>query len=326
MPRLAPELIRAARSRHPLLPLLLPECRTIEQASMELRWLAREGRWGARGTGGGGGRGWLRALCEKRGRGWPLQYLLGTQPFGALEIMCERGVLIPRPETEQFTSHLGGHILKHLHPRSRVGIVDLCTGTGCIPLLLHNQLSMAGMSSRILGVDISARALRSSKRNLEHNKKSLSANVREDIEFFHGNVLAVDGLIEAIGEKVKGVDIVISNPPYISKESFNRSTGRSVRNYEPKLALAPEGGDGDIFYPAIGRAAERLGSQAVVAEVEGWEQANRVKQEWEGTGVWEGVDIWRDFAGIGRTVVGWRCGWEWIRDGPDVVSYRDWKE
>ncbi|PWW80487.1 S-adenosyl-L-methionine-dependent methyltransferase [Tuber magnatum] len=275
MPRLTPELIRAARRRHALLPLLLPECRTIEQASMELRWLAL----------------------------WRL------------------------PETEQFTSHLVGHILKHLHPRSRVGIVDLCTGTGCIPLLLHNQLSMAGMSSRILGVDISTKALRSSKRNIEHNRKTLSASVREDIEFFRGDVLAVDGLVKAVEERLKGVDIVISNPPYISKESFNKSTVRSVRNYEPKLALVPKGGNGDIFYPAIGQTAERLGSRAIIAEVEGWEQANRVKQGWEESRAWEGVDIWKDFAGIGRTVVGWRCGWEWIRDGPDVVSYHgDWNE
>ncbi|PUU72935.1 hypothetical protein B9Z19DRAFT_1096241 [Tuber borchii] len=220
-------------------------------------------------------------------------------------MICERGVLIPRPETEQFTSHLG---------------------TGCIPLLLHNLLSTAGMSSRILGIDISLEALRLSKRNLEHNKNALLANVREDIEFFHGDVLAVDSLVKAIGEKLQGVEVVISNPPYISGKSFNISTGRSVRNYEPKLALVPKDGNGDIFYPAIGRAAERLGSQAVVAEVGGWEQANRVKQEWEGSGAWEGVDIWKDFAGIGRTVVGWRCGWEWIRDGPDVVSYRDWEE
>lgn len=182
------------------------------------------------------------------------------------------------------------------------------------------------MSSRILGIDISLKALRLSKRNLEHNKKALLANVREDIEFFHGDVLDVDSLVKAIGEKLQGVEVVISNPPYISGESFNISTGRSVRNYEPKLALVPKDGNGDIFYPAIGRVAERLGSQAVVAEVGGWEQASRVKQEWEGSGTWEGVDIWKDFAGIGRTVVGWRCGWEWIRDGPDVVSYRDWEE
>lgn len=90
MPRLTPELIRVAGRRHALLPLLLPECRTIEQASMELRWLTNEGRRE------GGGKNWLKALCEKRGRGWPLQYLLGTQPFGALEMICERGVLIPR--------------------------------------------------------------------------------------------------------------------------------------------------------------------------------------------------------------------------------------
>jgi len=182
------------------------------------------------------------------------------------------------------------------------------------------------MSSRILGIDISLKALQLSKQNLEHNKEVLLASVREDIEFFRGDVLAVDSLVKAIGGKLRGVEVVISNPPYVSGKSFNVSTGRSVRNYEPRLALVPKDGNGDIFYPAIGQAAAKLGSRVVIAEVEGWEQANRVKQEWEGSGAWEGVDIWKDFAGIGRTVVGWRCGWGWIRDGPDVVSYRDWKE
>ncbi|RPB00175.1 S-adenosyl-L-methionine-dependent methyltransferase [Choiromyces venosus 120613-1] len=324
MPRITWQLIRTARRKHPLLPLLLPECRTVEQAFMELRWLMREQR-------GGGGRGGLKALCQKRGRGWPIQYLLGTQPFGPLEILCERGVLIPRPETEQYTSHLAGHILKHLHPRTQLRIVDLCTGTGCIPLLLHRELSTAGMASRVLGVDISAKAVRLGRRNLEHNKQELSPSVGEDVQFLLGDVLDVECLVKAIERRFQDgggvVDVVISNPPYISKEGFNKSTGRSVRNYEPRLALVPEGGDGDVFYPAIARAAEKLGAQAVVAEVEGWEQAERVKREWEGSGVWEGVDIWKDFAGIERTVVGWRCaGWEWIRDGPDVVSYRDWEE
>lgn len=93
MPRLLHSLIHVALAKNQLLHTLLRECRTLEQATAELRWL-RE--FIALEKGGKGGKKYLKQLCERRGRGEPLQYILGTQPFGGLDILCERGVLIPR--------------------------------------------------------------------------------------------------------------------------------------------------------------------------------------------------------------------------------------
>jgi methylase of polypeptide subunit release factors len=97
MPRIPLSVILKARRENILLPILLKECRTIDSARNELRWLRERAvrdsqshpskiEW----------RGQLKSMCQLRSRGYPLQYILGDQPFGDLEILCRKGVLIPR--------------------------------------------------------------------------------------------------------------------------------------------------------------------------------------------------------------------------------------
>lgn len=94
MPRLPPSLFwRARRDISPMAARLLPACRDLESAANELRWI-REYVRETRSPVPPGLRVWQ--LCERRGSGVPLQYVLGTQPFGPLEIKCRPGVLIPR--------------------------------------------------------------------------------------------------------------------------------------------------------------------------------------------------------------------------------------
>lgn len=112
------------------------------------------------------------------------------------------------------------------------------------------------------------------------------------------------------------IDVVVANPPYISQRGFERETARSVRNYEPALALV----GGDMFYGPVARIAHRVGAKVVLVEVGGWEQAERVRRAWVDNGEWEGVHIWLDYAGKGRGVVAWKEGWEWVRDGPTIVG------
>lgn len=107
MPRIPTSLILKSYRENPLLPSLLKECRTLESARNELRWL-REGAIKASKNNNNAARhasqiearsSWQLALwkmCALRSRGKPLQYILGDQPFGELEILCEKGVLIPR--------------------------------------------------------------------------------------------------------------------------------------------------------------------------------------------------------------------------------------
>ena len=105
MPRLPTSTLLKAQRESPFLPLLLRECRSLNLARNELRWLrarafadnntaSKERDPGIRHRSRCISR--LRSMCRTRSRGMPLQYLLGDQPFGNVEILCERGVLIPR--------------------------------------------------------------------------------------------------------------------------------------------------------------------------------------------------------------------------------------
>ena len=101
MVRLSPRTLRQAFKESPLLPILLRSCRDLSSARNELRWLHESVKespnWSKDGkvySDSDADR--LRKLCIQRGRGVPLQYILGTQPFGDLNIKCRQGVLIPR--------------------------------------------------------------------------------------------------------------------------------------------------------------------------------------------------------------------------------------
>jgi methylase of polypeptide subunit release factors len=100
MPRLPTLLLRHARAQEPLLVPLLHTCRDLKSARNELRWLKEHVEQDLIKQGlsaeGSAARQYLRRLCQDRGRGKPLQYILGTEYFGELELLCRPGVLIPR--------------------------------------------------------------------------------------------------------------------------------------------------------------------------------------------------------------------------------------
>lgn len=99
-----------------------------------------------------------------------------------------------------------------------------------------------------------------------------------------------------------GWDILISNPPYVSPQNYNHTTSRSVRNFEPRLALVPEtslpmlsdDAHGDLFYPRLLHLAEVLRSKVLLVEVADLEQANRVVDLARASGRWDGTQLWRD--------------------------------
>jgi methylase of polypeptide subunit release factors len=95
MPRLPPSLLRQARVIDPFLPPLLAPCRDLNAAQNELRWLREYADKVAKGDAPKRAS-VLKKLVGKRAAGTPLQYLLGTEYFGDLEIRCRPGVLIPR--------------------------------------------------------------------------------------------------------------------------------------------------------------------------------------------------------------------------------------
>ncbi|KAL4958815.1 S-adenosyl-L-methionine-dependent methyltransferase [Aspergillus stella-maris] len=270
MPRLATALVLRAYKHDRLLPLLLRDCRSLNLAINELRWLRDRAlriselrsTWRSRGLRGAavGWRSLLRSMCLVRSRGMPLQYILGDQPFGDLDIKCARGVLIPRHETEAITIHTSELILKRVSRSGKrsssnpLRILDLCTGTGCIPLLLHSLLSPHFSRLSIVGVDISDIAVKLANENIHRNVRlgNLSQRALEDVIFRRGNVFelsqngssALRDAFSFTSEKTTATgpwcDVLVSNPPYVSsREYHDGTTSRSVRMFEPMLALVP---------------------------------------------------------------------------------------
>lgn len=150
------------------------------------------------------------------------------------------------------------------------------------------------------GVDISSKALSLARQNLLYNieHKNLKAQAEEQISFHHGDILSENWIKQDLS-----YDIVISNPPYISSSAYWRDTSKSVRNYEPKLALVPRSIKdhdpsilpADIFYPKILKTAALARAKVVLMEVADLEQASRVAAFAVGSDKWKNVEIWRDW-------------------------------
>ncbi|KAJ0299265.1 hypothetical protein COL5a_000654 [Colletotrichum fioriniae] len=295
MPRLPPCLFRRAHAVSPHAAVLLPACRDVSSAVTELRWIrshvASSGRQSsskallpsqdeqeAR----------VAHLCAKRGRGVPLQYVLGSQPFGALDIKCRPGVLAPRAETEAYALHLADMISLGQLPgfESReLRVVDFCTGTGCIALALYERLTRWAKKLSVTGVDISPIAVNLSRENLRRNvamKSLMPPPPDKEVTFRKANVFQ-----EADMQSLQRCDVLVSNPPYISPKVWTYGRGQmgySVRKYEPKLALVPgetvpmyEGCDhADVFYARLLDIGSRLRTRVLLFEVGDEEQALRV--------------------------------------------------
>ncbi|KAB8416360.1 hypothetical protein FH972_024879 [Carpinus fangiana] len=342
MPRLSYELLHHARRIDPLLIPLLHTCRSLPSAENELRWL-REHVASlntprhplASNASGVLPNAWRRHRLERlvtaRSRGTPLQYLLGTEFFGDLELKVRPGVLIPRRETAVAIENLASllrangkvlrsYLLEARGDGSRLNILDLCTGTGCIPLLLQRLMRHVGIPTQILGIDISPKAVALARENGSH-----VAHVKDICSFDRGDIFAESSTkstspLESLlaTKQMTNIDILVSNPPYVSPRQYLHHTERSVRNFEPKLALVPvrrstlwTSGDaeendnrhGDAFYPRLLQIANTIIKPKVFwCEVGDLAQAERVAAMAVDTAAWDGVQIWADEPAFASTV------------------------
>ncbi|KAI0663539.1 S-adenosyl-L-methionine-dependent methyltransferase [Cubamyces menziesii] len=197
-------------------------------------------------------------MVERRIRGEPLQYILGSQPFGPLNLAVRSPVLIPRPETEDWALTLAHRIRSQAPPARPLRILDLCTGTGCIPLLLCRALPPGW--AHATGVDVSEDAVALAKENARLNDVPLSiptrhASSRERRANAFTPVRA--DLMQPDVVRQAGLDppydVITSNPPYIPKAEYDRLDA-SVKEYEDVRALL---GDPVGAVPATLPEAER---------------------------------------------------------------------
>jgi release factor glutamine methyltransferase len=189
-------------------------------------------------------RGGFRELVRRRLAREPVAYIEGTRGFHALDLdlVVDRRVLIPRPETE----HLVDWLLESLRPPPAplMHVLDVGTGSGAIAL----ALAKARYELRVTAVDASAEALELAR----HNAERLGLGDR--VRFVRSNLLAqVEIPSTATG---RGFDAIAANLPYIPSADLD-ALAPEVRDWEPRAALdgGPEGLD--FVRRLIAEVAER---------------------------------------------------------------------
>ena len=186
----------------------------------------------------------FKRLIRRRMAHEPLAYITGKREFWSLPFKVTPDVLIPRPETEGLVEEA----LRLLADPERCGrggrILEIGTGSGAIIIALAKELP----SASLVATDFSEKALALARGN------ATAIGVGERIQFLHGDLFAPL-------EQESPFDLILSNPPYISRSEF-ASLAPEVRDFEPRIAL--DGGkDGLAFFrrflPKVGRYLQPAG-------------------------------------------------------------------
>lgn len=171
-----------------------------------------------------------RELIRRRTDKEPLQYILGETEFMGLNFKVTSDVLIPRPETEFLVEHII-ETVKNSKIKNP-SIIDIGTGSGCIAISLAHHLA----DCIITATDVSQEALDLAQINS-------STNEINNINFLNHDILSEKKI------RLEKVDIIVSNPPYISKSEM-KDLPDEIKNYEPEIALT-DFKSGLIFYEKI---------------------------------------------------------------------------
>ncbi len=211
----------------------------------------------------------------------PLQYLLNEQEFYGRKFYVNKGVLIPRQDTEILVEK-AINIVKDKKievPK----ILDIGTGSGVIGITMALEIE----NSKVLGIDVSDVAIEISNKNREilkaKNIKIIKSNLFENVSF-------------------KEFDIIISNPPYISRDEIDVMSENTL-TWEPEEALFAEN-EGLYFYNEIcDKGYDCLQKEGYLLFEIGYKQGEKVKMIMENKGYKE-IEIIKDLQGLDRVVVG----------------------
>jgi release factor glutamine methyltransferase len=220
------------------------------------------------------------AALAERVRGVPAQYIIGHQEFWGMDFIVTPAVLIPRPETEHVIEavlELGAAELRG--PKSKVRIVDVGTGSGCIALALAKELPHA----EIHATDISPDALEIARANAARHQLERRIHFRQS------------DLVEGLK---RDVDFVVSNPPYVG-DSEEDQVQLEVRKFEPRNAVFAGAAGTEVIARLIPQAWKILRPGGwLIMEISGT-IAEEVRKLLEG---WQEVEIKPDLQSIPRVV------------------------
>lgn len=220
----------------------------------------------------------------------PLQYIIGSVPFGDTHILVKPPVLIPRPETEEWVLWLINTLKDQKN--TPLAILDLCTGSGCIAIALAKAYPQA----KVLATDLAEHALACARQNTVHNGVKNVTLLKSD-------------LFQHIPSEQQ-FDLIVANPPYIAPEEW-AALDTSVTKWEDKQALVAQDHGLALIFAIIAQAYRYLrhntSMQAqkipqLVIEI-GHQQGSRVKAVMERAGFVD-VNVRTDSNGKDRVVTG----------------------
>jgi release factor glutamine methyltransferase len=273
---------------------------------VEARWLVEEasgldrGKWEGPATARGAGR--LSVMVDRRLQGEPLQYVVGHWPFRHLDLMLDRRVLIPRPETELVAevalaeAERAGARRSEADPwggmRPTFAVADLGTGSGALGLALAAELPEAA----VWATDSSPEALAVARANLF--AVGLAAS----------RVRLAEGMwYEALPEELRGrLRVIVSNPPYVADAEYH-TLPAEVRDYEPKDALVAGPTGRECLETLVDGAQAWLEPGGVLILELAPHQA-AVLADRAGAAGYAGVEVHPDLAGRHRVLVAHRPG------------------
>lgn len=165
----------------------------------------------------------------------PIQYIFNKGYFYGYEFKVSSATLIPRRETEELVEWVLQ--IMNEQPNKIWRVLDIGTGTGCIPITIKKEFPLADISA----IDVSKEALQIAKEN--------AVNLEADVLFIEKDILKTNELAN--------YDIIISNPPYV-RNLEKAEIKKNVLEFEPHLALFVEDDDPLIFYRKIAQLAHQF--------------------------------------------------------------------
>jgi len=230
----------------------------------------------------------LEGKIQKRINKIPLQYITKHQEFMGMDFLVEKGVLIPRPETEILVEEAIKKIQNYKYSNN-IKVVDLGTGAGVIAISIANFIN----NITVYATDISKKSLQIALKNAQKH------DCKNKIIFLHGD------LFEPFENKIEklSLEAIISNPPYIDSYDF-KSLPPEVKDNEPKIALYG-GIDGlDYYRKIIRESPQYLKKKGFLALEVGAGQARKVKELiLKENNFTQDIEIIKDYLGIERVVI-----------------------
>ncbi len=226
----------------------------------------------------------IRYFIKKIGQEkFPVQYLLNEQEFFGRKFYVNKGVLIPRQDTEILVEKAIEILKNEKNSKNQKKILDIGAGSGIIGISVALEIK----DSYVLGVDISEKALETSEKNKEilnvKNIKFLKSNLFENVEFREFNM-------------------IISNPPYISFNEVGIMSDDTLL-HEPSDALFAENDGLYFYYKICQNALDYLADSGYLLFEIGYKQGNNVAKIMTSSG-FKNVKVIKDLAGLNRVVIG----------------------